>query len=106
RREVVDHENEADHRPSSHVAWKVHMEPLCGASRSYRPCVHGAEFEGLFDDATTCLKHRRIQVQFVERCVTLAKVPESRCRPAHLYVIGGRTGYCLIEQIGQFRQTC
>ena len=79
------------------------MDPLCGRSRSQCSCVHGAEFEWLFDDATTCLKDRRIQVQFVEVRVTIDKVPDSRRRAAHLYVIGGRTGNCVIVQMGQFR---
>jgi hypothetical protein len=65
--------------------------------------VHDAEFEGLFDDATTCLKDRRIQVQLVERRVTVDKVPDSRRRAAHPYVIRGRNGYCFIVQMGQFR---
>ena len=82
------------------------MEPLCGGSRSYCPCVHGTEFEGLFDDATTCLKNRRIQVQFVERRVTVDEISDARRRAANLYVIGRRTGYCFIVEIGQFRQTC
>src|SRR5947209_15445614 len=44
RREVIDHENEADHRPSLHIAGKVHMELLCGGSRS-RSEEHTSELQ-------------------------------------------------------------
>jgi len=43
---------------------------------------------------------------FVERRVTVDKVPDSGRRAANLYVIGGRTGYCFIVETGQFRSTC
>jgi hypothetical protein len=96
--ELIDHEDETDHRPTATVALVIDMEVLGRQPWPQCPRVHRTQLERSADDVTTSLENWRMQVQAVELWAAIDKISDSSRRTSYLDIIDNGSAYsCVVS---------